>query len=256
MGLQYSIHEVCNLQFNTFADNKPFLYADYAQISTNDVSATTDNLVGGQGNYTLDVHSHTKKSDMKITLPVIDLKFLAMMAGDDLAANVSNAFNREVLTVANGKVTLAQTPIDGTLFVNELQGIRDIGEEYSKVESAPTGQEYSITGKDLTFDSTENGKKVVVFYQYAAPTGAQTVSITANKFPKAFTIYADGIWNDMETQTNKAVKIIVYKAIPQSNFSITMDSTKYSDLQLTFDLMAIKDNTTGDLKYIDYIVLP
>lgn len=256
MGLQYSIHEVANLQFNTFSDNKPFLYADYAQISTNDISGTSDQLVGGQGNYTLDVHSHTKKSDMKITLPVIDLKFLAMMFGSDLAEAAGNAFQREVLTVTGGKATVAQTPIAGTLFVNELQGIRDLGTEYTLTASAPTGQEYSLSGKDLTFASSEENKTVVVFYQYAAPTGSQTITLTANKFPKAFTIYADGIWNDMETETNKAVKIIVFKAIPQTNFSITMDSTKYSDFQLTFDLMAIKDNTTGNLKYIDYIVLP
>lgn len=256
MGLQYSIHEVANLSIADFATNKPFVYADYAQVSSNDVSATTDELRGGQGNFLLQTATHTKKGDLKVTLPAIDLKMLAMLAGDDLATHNANAFQREVLTITAGAVSLSQTPIDGTLFVNELDGTRDIGTEYTKTSSAPTGTQYSITGKNLTFDTTKNGTELVVFYQYAAPVGATTITLTANKFPKAVTIYADAIWNDMESETDKGVKVIAYKCKPQSNFTITMDSTKFSDLQLTFDLLGMFDATTGDIKYIDYIVLP
>lgn len=255
MGLQFGIHEVANLNIADFATNKPFIYADYASVSSNEVSATTDEMRGGQGNFLLSTVTHTKKSDFKVTLPATDLKLLAMLAGDTLNSSAPDVFNREVLTVTGGKVTLTETPISGTLFVNELDGVRDIGVEYTS-NATPVGQEYSLSGKDLTFDASANGKEMVIFYQYAQPTDAQTLTLTANKFPKAVTIYADAIWNDMETETNKAVKVIAYKAKPQSNFTITMSSTAFTTLELTFDLLGLVDNATGDIKYVDYIVLP
>jgi hypothetical protein len=255
MGLQFGIKEVCNLSFVDYATKKPILYADYAEVSSNETSGENTELRGGQGNGLITTWSHTKKSDFKVTLPVVDLKMLALLAGDDLATGAANVFQREVLTVAAGKVTLAQTPIDGSLFVNALVGVRDIGTEYTKAASAPTGQQFSITAKDITFNATENGKQVVVFYQFASQPTTQTLSIKSNKFPQAVSIYGDGIWKDLETETDKAVKVIAFKAKPQSNFTITMSATDPTKLEITFDLFGEKDNVTGDTKYIDYVLL-
>jgi hypothetical protein len=36
MGLQYGIKEVLNLSFVDFATNKPILYADYAEVTSNE----------------------------------------------------------------------------------------------------------------------------------------------------------------------------------------------------------------------------
>jgi hypothetical protein len=256
MGLQYGIHEVCNLNIVDFASKKPLLYADYAEVSSNETTGETTTMTGGIGMGVITTRSHSKKSNLKVTLPAIDLKMLAILAGDDIAEGAANAFQREVLTVSGGKVTLAQTPLDGTLFVNELTGLRDIGAEYTEAASAPTGQQYSISAKDITFDATENGKQVVVFYQYTTQTGAQTISIKSNKFAKAVTIYGDGVWSDLETETDKAIKVVAYKAKPQPNFTLSMAGTEFSKLEMTFDLFTVKDQATGDLKYIDYIVLP
>jgi hypothetical protein len=105
MGLQFGIHEVANLNIADFATNKPFIFADYAEVSSNEVSATTDELRGGQGNFLITTANHTKKSDLKVTLPAVDLKMLAMLAGSDLATAAGNAFQREVKTVTGGKIT-------------------------------------------------------------------------------------------------------------------------------------------------------
>lgn len=255
MGLQYGIKEVCNFFVSDFATNKPILYADYAEVSSNENSAERTDMRGGQGNYKITSWDHTKDSKLQVTLPTVDLKMLALLAGEDLAIAAQNVFKREVLTIASNKVTLAETPIDGTIFVFQLQGLRDHGQEYTKVASAPTANQFTVSSKDLTFNASENNKTVVVYYQYATPATAQTVSIKANKFPKAVKIAMDGIWRDLETETDKAVKINVFKAKAQPNFTLTMSSTDYTKLEITFDLFAVKDNTTGDFKYIDYVVL-
>lgn len=256
MGLQFGIKEVCNLALSDFANNKPILFADYAEVSSNENSAERTDMRAGQGNYKITSWDHSKDSKLNVTLPQVDLKMLALLAGEDLAVAAQNTFKREVLTVAAGKVTLQETPLDTNLiFVNQLSGIRDLGQEYTKVASAPTATQFTSTAKDITFAASENGKTVVVFYQYATASTAQTVSIKANKFPKAVKITMDGIWRDLETELDKAVKVNVFKAKPQPNFTLTMSSTDYTKLEIVFDLYAVKDNATGDFKYIDYIVL-
>jgi hypothetical protein len=256
MGLQYGIKEVCNLSFVSFTTNKPLFYVDYAEVSSNENSGTRLNMSAGQGNYKITSWDHSKESKFKVTLPEVDLKMLALLAGEDFAVGAANVFKREVLTVTGGKVTLEETPLDPTqLNVFALEGIRDNGTEYTKTATAPTGQQFTIAAKDVTFASTENGKQVVAFYQYTTTTTAQTISIKANKFTQAVKIFADGIWRDLETETDRAVKVNVFKARAMPNFTLTMSSTDFTKLEIEFDLYAVKDQVTGDFKYIDYIIL-
>lgn len=255
MGLQYGIKEVLNVGMYDFATNKPILFADYATVSTNEVNGERLFLSGGQGNYRLMSFDHSKTTTLKMTLPMVDLKMLALLAGDDLVTGVAqNVYKREVFTIADGTVTLSETPIADSQVVYALSGLRDNGTEYIKVTSAPTGQQYSISNKTLTFDAAENGKQVVVWYQYATPTTAQKIGIKANKFAKAVKIFGDGLWRDQETETDKAVKVTVHKAKAQSNFTLTMSSDKATELEVTFDVFAVKD-ANGDYAYIDYVVL-
>lgn len=255
MGLQFGIKEVVNGTIVDFTTKKPVLYFDYATASSNENNAERLFLEGGQGNYRLMSFDHTKTSTFQLTLPMVDLKMLALLAGEDLATGASNVFKREVLKITANKVTLSETPIDGTLFVSNLEGLRDFGtDEYTKTASAPTGLQYTIAGKDLTFNATENNKTVVVFYQYASASTAKKISIKANKFPKTVSIYGDGLWQDQETETAKGVKVNVFKAKAQPNFTLTMSATDATSLEITFDLFAVQDGN-GNYSYIDYIVL-
>jgi hypothetical protein len=255
MGLQYGIKEVLNGTVVDFTTKQPILYFDYASASSNDTATERLFLEGGQGNFRLMSFDHTKTSTFKLTLPLVDLKMLALLAGEDLAIEASNVFKREVLTVTTGKVTVSETPLDpNTITVNALQGTRDFGTAYTKAASAPTGQQFSITSKDITFAATENGKQVVVFYQYATQPTAQKISIKANKFPKAVSIFGDGLFQNQELEVSQAVKVNVYKAKPKGNFNLTMSSSAATTLEIEFDVFAILD-ANGNYSYIDYIIL-
>nr|BDD47804.1 hypothetical protein 5 [Bacillaceae bacterium] len=254
MGLQFGIKEVLNGTIVDYSTKKPIVYFDYATASSNENAAERLFLDGGQGNYRLMSFDHTKTSTFQLTLPMVDLKMLALLAGEDLATGASNVFKREELTITSGAATLASAPVDGTLFIFELTGLRDNGTEFTKVAATPAASQYTISGTTLGFNTADNNKKIVAFYQYTSATTAQKISIKANKFPKAVTIYGDGLWQDQETETTKAVKVNVFKAKAQPNFTLTMSSTDATSLELTFDLFAVKD-ANGNYSYIDYIIL-
>lgn len=256
MSMQYGIKEVLNCVINDFATKKPLVYTDYAETSSNENQAERVFLEGGQGAYRLMAFDYKKTSTFKLTLPLVDLKMMALLAGEDLATGAADVFKREELVVTTNKVTLSETPVDGTLFVYELKDQRDNGAEFTAavVPATPTATEYALNAKELTFDATNNGKTVVVFYQYATANTARKISIKANKFPKAVSIHGDGLWQDQVSETAQAVKVIVHKAKVQPNFTITMDMANPTKLELTFDLFAVK-SANGDLAYIDYILL-
>lgn len=249
MGLQFGIKEVYNLNIVDFATNKPFIYVDYAETTTNENTAERTSLKGGQGYYKLMDFDHSKDSTLKLTVPLVDIKLLAMLAGDDLVEGATSVFKREELTVAdNGgkmKITLSETPIDETVVVHKLEDLRDYGKEVTV--SNVTGNKVELTG-------VADGEKVVVFYQYSSPETAKKFSIKANKFPKTVKIFGDGLWRDQETGMDKAVKMMIHKAKPQANFTLTTSGSDVTTLEITFDLYPIKD-AAGDMSYIDYVVL-
>jgi hypothetical protein len=250
MGLQFGIKEVYNVTLYDFATNKPFLYADYAEASSNEVTSERTPLRGGQGAYKLLDFDSQKDSTLQLTLPLVDLKMLALLAGEDLVEGAADVFKREVLTVtgdatAGYKVTLSETPLSGSVSIFHLEGLRDNGTEVT------VG---TVTGKDVSVTGAVNGDEVVAFYQYSSPTTAKKISIKANKFPKAVKIYGDGLWRDQETETDKVVKMTVFKAKPQANFTLTTSSSDATSLEITFD-MYVQEASNGDKKYIDYVVL-
>lgn len=248
MGLQFGIKEVYNLTIVDFATNKPFIYIDYAEATTNENKAERTSLRGGQGYYKLMDFDHSKESDLKLTVPLVDIKLLAMLAGDDLVEGAADVFKREELTVVDKsgslEITLSETPISGTVVVHKLKGLRDYGQEVTVS---------NVTGKTVTLTGVTNGDKVTVFYQYSTRT-AKKFSIKANKFPKAVKIFGDGLWMDQETETAKAVKMIVHKAKPQGNFTLATSGSDVTKLEITFDMYPIKD-ADGNMTYIDYVVL-
>ncbi|OAO82581.1 hypothetical protein [Anoxybacillus flavithermus] len=252
MGLQFGIKEVYNLNIVDFATNKPFIYVDYAEATTNENTAERTSLKGGQGYYKLMDFDHSKESTLKLTVPLVDIKLLAMLAGDDLVEGATSVFKREELTVTyledNMGIILSETPIDedtDTVVVHKLEGLRDYGKEVTVS---------NVEGKNVELTGVDDGEKVVVFYQYSSPATAKKFSIKANKFPKTVKIFGDGLWRDQETGMDKAVKMMIHKAKPQANFTLTTSGSDVTTLEITFDLYPIKD-ADGDMSYIDYVVL-
>lgn len=252
MGLQFGIKEVYNLTIVDFATDKPFIYVDYAGATTNENTAERTSLKGGQGYYKLMDFDHSKESTLKLTVPLVDIKLLAMLAGDNLVEGATSIFKREELTVTHfwGSdhmgILLSETPIDeGTVVVHKLEGLRDYGKEVTVT---------IVEDNAVALTGVEPEEKVVAFYQYSSPATAKKFSIKANKFPKTVKIFADGLWRDQETGMDKAVKMMIHKAKPQANFTLTTSGSDVTTLEITFDLYPIKDDG-GDMSYIDYVVL-
>lgn len=254
MGLQFGIKECYNVSLINFATGKPFAYIDYATANTNELNAERTEIRGGSGNGLQMIFDHTKSGTFQISAPLTDLKILGHLAGEDLSTAAHTIYKREELTITAGAATLANTPVTDTQVVFEMTGLRDHGTEFTKVGATPAVSQYTLTGASLGFNTSDNGKKIVVVYQYVTAATARKIAIKANKFPVAVKIVGEGLWRDQETDTDKVVAFTVHKAKAQPNFTLTTSASDPTTLDITFDMLGVKA-TNGDLQYIDYFVL-
>jgi hypothetical protein len=248
MGLQYGIKEVLDLTFLDFATSKPSFFINYAEASSNEVTGERLDLRGGKGNAKQMSFDHTKDSNLQLTVPIVDLKLLALLTGEDLVTGAADVFKREILTVAGDAtagytVTLSQIPISGTINIFHLEGLRDHGADVTVS---------SVSSKTVTVTGAVAGDEVVAYYQYATAATAKKISVKANKFPKAVKIFGTGLARNQEDEQDYACHVIVHKARPQLNMTFTMSGTEATNLQITFDMYEVKD-ANGNGQYIDYV---
>src|SRR5205085_10298696 len=130
---------------------------------------------------------------------------------------------REVLTVAGGKVTLAETPDASSVNVYLMAG--------SVMDTEVTGN--TASGKDVTVGSSAtDGDKVMVFYTYTLASGANKITFSGNAFPSTYKVVGDTVVRD-ENGVNKKMQFIIPKAKLQSAFTLTMDSANVATFDFT-----------------------
>lgn len=258
MSRQFSIKEVLNLDFFDFTTGDPIFRADYIQNSSIKTSAERLDIRGGQGNYKLLSFDHTKTSEMMFESAVIDTIFLGKLAGKDTSIGAVNVPTRDLLTSsgATPTITLAATPVAGTLQIWKITDDRDISTE--QVEGTPASQtdQFSISGAVVTLNATSGvaGTKFACYYDYTTAATTETITVTANAFPAYMKAVGKGLMTDLVSGATVPVVFELVKIKPKNDFELTMKSDSATQLNMTFDLFSI-DDAAGDKVYFKYYML-
>lgn len=244
---RYGLREVCDLTFFDLTTNKPFLYMDYALTSTNEHSADTTYATGGKGNPRRLAFDGNRQSTLTISTQIIDFRIIALLAGADVEKGVTNVFKREVLTAVDDegtiKITLSQTPVNGTVTVFPLSSDAVAGEE----------EEITVIDNDIIITNGTAGAQYVAYYQFESDSNAEKISFKARNFPKYCRIVGDTLIKNEATGENEPFQMIAHKAKPQANFTLTMASEgDPTTLEMTFDLFANPENDDEFISYIKY----
>lgn len=243
----YGLREVADLTFFDLTTNKPFLYIDYALTSTNEHSAETVYATGGKGNPRRLAFDGNRQSTLTISTQVIDFRLISLLAGAEAEKGVTNVFKREVLTAVDDidsvKITLSETPVNGTVTVFPLSSDAIAGEE----------EEITVIGNDITITNGTAGTQYVAYYQFESDSNAEKISFKAKNFPKYCRIVGDTLIKNEATGVNEPFQMVAHKAKPQANFTLTMASEgDPTTLELTFDLFASSENDDEFISYIKY----
>lgn len=236
MSSTFANREVCDLIFEDYKTKKVFLNMDYANVSTTEITGESVFAYGGKGHPKRVAFSGEKGGTLTIETQMQSFKLYQLLTGGDMSSS-AKFITREVVTVGENKViTLSSTPAKGS-DITVFAANDDCGTPLSVTVS-----ENTITVTDANADD-----EVIVYYVKALEKDVQKISIKGSSFPKAFTVYGDTV---MKTEDDSLLpyKFIAYKAVPQSNMSISMSNNgDPATITITCDLMVNENDDMLDL---------
>lgn len=232
---------------------------DYAGQSNISTTAERLPIRGGQGNYKIMDLDHTKDCEYASTLPLVDVKALAVKLGVDVKKGATKALFDKVLVVGEGsKITLPAhiTPIVDSLKVYKVKFERDIDIELEAGETVEVENTYAIQGQEITFntESCPKGTRVLVSCDYLSGENAQNVKITASDFPQFITIRGMGLVDDDQEGTKIPVTFKIHKAKVRPEFELSMAGDAATELDFTCDCYTIL-NDEGEREFVDIVKL-
>ena len=228
--------EVCDLIFYDFKTKKPFLNLDFANVTTTELTGETVFANGGKGHPKRIAFGGERGGTIAIETQIQTVKLWELITGGEVT-KTAKFVAREELTVADGKVTLSSTPVEGTVVV------------YAADDDCGTELSVTVTGTSVSVTGSEGN--VIVYYMKELTEGVTRISIKSTSFPKNFTVYGDTI---VKTEDDEVLpyKLVAYKCAPQSNLTLTYSNTgDPGTVNITCDLLATKDEELLDLILIE-----
>lgn len=227
--------EVCDLIFVDYNTKKPFLNLDFANTSTTELTGESVFAYGGKGHPKRVSFAGEKGGTMTIETQMQSVKLWQLITGGEMKSDAKYVA-REVLTVADGAVTLSGAPAAGSV-TNVYAATDDCGTELSS----------TVADKKVTVTGAADGDEVIVYYTKDVTEKVQRINIKATNFPKAFTVYGDTY---MKTEDDDILpyKMVAYKCVPQSQMSLSFaNNGDPAAITITADLMADKNHDILDL---------
>lgn len=267
---QYGIKEVMNFTLANYHANphkrRPLVWVDYAQVTAMNVGAERLEIDGGRGNGRLLTFDHSKKASFNLTLPLIDLKMLALISGDDVEQKIREIYKRDVLNIQeeDGKkfVELTREPVKNSIHLYNLDNCRDIGD---KICPALTEESVMLEEGQYSIDE-ENPKKLwlhkdhdpktgtmIAYYHYKTQKEVTTMRINPEKFPRDVSFYGEALWRNQCSGCDEVYHVIGHRGKLLPEYELTMAGTDSAVLELTLEMIAVNDPTDNTPVYIEYI---
>lgn len=245
-GKQMANREVCDLIFEDYSTKKPFMYCDYANTSTVELTGENAYAYGGKSHPRKITFSGERGGTMTIETQIQTPKLWELITGGT-GSKTAYFVNRVKTTVgAANKITLSEKNeiAAGSVCVYDAN---DVNLEI-ELKGNLAGKEFTLT------DTRDEGAEVVVFYGVTR-TDVYNINIKSTSFPKAVTVYGDTY---MKTEDDNILpyRLKAYKGTPQPNMSLSFsNSGDPGTITITLDLMADRDQNILDLTLLPEEVL-
>lgn len=235
---QMANREVADMIFQDYKTKKPFLYVDYANTSSQELTGETEYAYGGKGHPKKVSFSGDKGGTLTIETQIQTPKLWEMMSGGtgSTTANVMKKVN----AVIGGTNTITLDTED-TLTKGQVW-VYDATDTNLETELEVT----SVSDQTITLTSGSENDPVIVFYT-TKKTDVYNINIKSTSFPRAFTVYGDTY---MKTTDDDILPYLfkAYKAVPQPTMSLAFSNNgDPATVTITCDLLVDDDGNLLDL---------
>ena len=269
---QYGVKEVMNFTLANYVpnllDREPILTVDYATMTDVANAGERIDISGGRGNARLLSFDHSKTVEVNVTLPLIDMKMLALISGDEVTEEISKIFRKEVICPVKDTSTdavyidLKRKPLEGSVYLYKLEGNRDMGKKGVPVAELPLvgdlkddeifidGENKKITVSATTFPV---GEEVVVFYTSETTVAVENLRIDPTRFPKTVSVFGDTLFRNQYNELDEVYNVRIHKARMRPEYTLSMNATDVAVLEFTMDVYAFREKCRNRDTYIEYI---
>lgn len=214
-------------------------------LTDSSISSTVQNslIKNGRGNKTWASIDYDKELNVELQTNVIDFNQIALSAGSAIVEGATTVYTEaKVHTISETKIKLAKEP----LVSSEVQIIEVATDKVLKETT-----DYTISGTDVTFTSITGDVKVLP-YTYTSVAGAKEIKIAADKFASAGKLVLKSVMINEGQKATDYVEIVIEKAKPASDFTISSSSEVSNGNDNTMTLTALADDK-GNLGCIHLI---
>lgn len=235
---QMANREVADMIFQDYKTKKPFLYVDYANTSSQELTGETVYAYGGKGHPKKVSFSGDKGGTLTIETQIQTPKLWEMMSGGtgSTTANVMKKVNATIGGTNTITLDTEDTLTKGQVWVYDATD--------TNLETAL--EVTSVSDQTITLTSGTENDPVIVFYT-TQKTDVYNINIKATSFPRAFTVYGDTY---MKTTDDDILPYLfkAYKAVPQPTMSLAFSNNgDPATVTITCDLLVDDDGNLLDL---------
>ncbi|AWV35154.1 MULTISPECIES: hypothetical protein [Paenibacillus] len=252
---QWVVDDISEAALFDINSGDPVAYFERLNKMTFTIDAKQQRVYGGTSKYAFHLTEQDAESSVQLENAVLDLNQLVAATGATITTGSTVIPKVEKLLVATGGTftfSKGASLVAGTdRLVIATKGLTNSGMQLTRVASAPTALQYSITSSGVVTlgDATLAGKDIRAFYDYTA-TGGTAASVKTDTKNKPYKFVAYGKAFDDETNESFECTIIIYKSQMLGSFSI--DQQRKSATANSLEL-AVLDANRSDKKVIDIL---
>lgn len=235
--------ECAKMTFLSYATKKPYLYVDYANVTTTGLTGEVTYAYGGDGHAKRISFPGERGGTITFETQVQPFRLFGLISGADIETSATWLKREKLTSSGSGTFTLTLTKSPAsTSYLNVFKEDDDCG----------TALTVSASGTTVTLPVSETTAGNYYAYYYTTTTsGVQKISIKPSTFPGFFTVQGETVSKN-EDGEYLPYKYFVYKCAPQTNFDISMaNSGDPSTLTITCDLLVDGDNPLVDMILFD-----
>lgn len=220
-----------NFTFYDYSTKEPKMFVDFINDFTEELSSERTYATGGQNGANLVGFDDAITGTVKVATQIIPIELLAMAAGNGATSGAQLA-HREVLTAQNGKITLSNTPVSGSLWVYAAD---------SDCSGEPAAK--TASGKEVTVSDAAEGAEYIAYYLEESET-AKRVEFKNDNTPSFYIMR--GYTKLKDTEGADSLEYVVgYKLQPKRALSLTYHGKGDPiSLEMEFDIMEDADGNT------------
>lgn len=230
--------QCCDLDIRDYKTKEPWMYADFCNTTT--MGFSSDAVYANKKGQKCIKFDNPLDGTISMTFQVHPFKVYALLSNGEIETSAILAQNEVIKCSVAGELTLANTPVAGTVFVyaeNDVGGNIIEGAVSNKVFTATNAADVAI------------GSSYTVAYLEEKTTGIAKVSFNNKKIPRDFYIQMSTLDKDENGQL-VPMRITAYKASPQRNLELSFSSDG-DPAEITITCDALVDNEGNVLDMIE-----